>query len=104
MIENEDKEEMMADRDEGMEKAGKYDRKGAPRGGKPMFKKKICRFCSQHMEPNYKNPDQLRRFTTERGKILPGRITGCCAKHQRKLTAEIKKARVLAYLPFEKQF
>jgi len=45
----------------------------------------------------------LRRFITERGKILPARITGCCAKHQRSVTNEIKKARVLAYLPFEKK-
>lgn len=104
MNENEDKDEMMEDKDEGMDKAGKFDCKGGLRGGKPVFKKKICRFCSQHQVPDYKNPDQLRRFTTERGKILPARITGCCAKHQRKLTAEIKKARVLAYLPFEKQF
>lgn len=103
MNENEDKDEMMADKDEALDKAGRFDRKGG-RGGKPMFKKKVCRFCSQKQEPDYKNPDQLRRYTTERGKILPARITGCCAKHQRKLTAEIKKARVLAYLPFEKQY
>ena len=45
----------------------------------------------------------LRRYITERGKILPARITGTCAKHQRALNAEIKKARVLAYLPFEKK-
>lgn len=86
-----------------MDKGGRYDRKGGMRG-KPIFKKKICKFCTQKMEPDYKNPDQLRRFTSERGKILPARITGCCSKHQRKLTAEIKKARVLAYLPFEKQY
>ncbi|MCH3916494.1 MAG: 30S ribosomal protein S18 [Spirochaetia bacterium] len=67
------------------------------------FRKKVCRFCAQHTEPDYKNPDQLRRYTTERGKILPARITGNCAKHQRAVTAEIKKARVLAYLPFEKK-
>ncbi len=69
------------------------------RGG---FRKKVCRFCANKNTPDYKNPDQLKRYTTERGKILPARITGNCAKHQRAVTAEIKKARVLGYLPFEK--
>jgi small subunit ribosomal protein S18 len=52
---------------------------------------------------DYKNPDLLRRYITERGKILPSRITGNCAKHQRALTTEIKRARVLAYLPFDRK-
>lgn len=74
--------------------------KGRPR---PMFRKKVCKFCTQKMPIDYKNHDLLRRFITERGKILPRRITGTCAKHQRALTGEIKKARVLAYLPFVKK-
>ena len=74
--------------------------KGRPR---PMFRKKVCKFCTQKMPIDYKNHDLLRRFVTERGKILPRRITGTCAKHQRALTREIKKARVLAYLPFVKK-
>ncbi|MCY1151471.1 MAG: 30S ribosomal protein S18 [Sphaerochaetaceae bacterium] len=73
---------------------------GARRGG---FRKKVCRFCANNTAPDYKNPDQLKRYTTERGKILPARITGNCAKHQRAVTAEIKKARILGYLPFEKK-
>ena len=72
-------------------------------GRRTTFKKKVCKFCAQKIEPDYKNPDMLRRCTTERGKILPARITGTCAKHQRALTQEIKRARVLAYLPFDKQ-
>ena len=72
-------------------------------GKRTTFKKKVCKFCAQKIEPDYKNPDMLRRCTTERGKILPARITGTCAKHQRALTQEIKRARVLAYLPFDKQ-
>ena len=72
-------------------------------GKRTTFKKKVCKFCAQKIEPDYKNPDTLRRCTTERGKILPARITGTCAKHQRALTQEIKRARVLAYLPFDKQ-
>ena len=68
------------------------------------FKKKVCKFCQAGAQmPDYRNRDMLRRYITERGKILPGRITGTCAKHQRALNAEIKKARVLAYLPFEKK-
>jgi small subunit ribosomal protein S18 len=74
------------------------------RGGKkPFFKKKVCRFCTQDIKADYKKPDLLQRFVTDRGKILPRRITGTCAKHQRDLSREIKRARVLAYLPFVKQ-
>lgn len=67
------------------------------------FKKKVCKFCTQNLVADYKNPDLLRRYVTERGKILPSRITGNCAKHQRALTQEIKRARVLAYLPFDRK-
>lgn len=74
------------------------------RGGrKSYFRKKVCRFCTQKVVANYKDADTLRRFITERGKILPRRITGTCAKHQRSLSKEIKRARVLAYLPYVKQ-
>jgi len=70
------------------------------RGGKPFFKKKVCRFCVQKLKADYKDADTLRRFITERGKILPKRITGTCAKHQRALAVAIKQARVIALLPF----
>ncbi|MGI5909104.1 MAG: 30S ribosomal protein S18 [Sphaerochaetaceae bacterium] len=72
-------------------------------GKKGNFKKKVCKFCAQNAVADYKNPEMLKRYITERGKILPSRITGTCAKHQRALTTEIKRARVLAYLPFEKK-
>ena len=62
--------------------------------GKMFFRKKVCRFCAQKAKIDYKDPDSLRRFITERGKILPRRITGTCAKHQR------KRARALALLPY----
>ena len=68
--------------------------------GKLFYRKKVCRFCSQKAKIDYKDPDSLRRFITERGKILPRRITGTCAKHQRKLALEIKRARALALLPY----
>lgn len=73
----------------------------APRGkGKVFFRKKVCRFCSNKAKVDYKDADGLRRFTTERGKILPRRITGTCAKHQRRLALEIKRARSICLLPF----
>lgn len=78
-------------------------RDGEDRGvrkGKVFFRKKVCRFCNQKTKIDYKDADTLRRYTTERGKILPRRITGTCAKHQRRLALEIKRARTLALLPY----
>jgi len=68
--------------------------------GKVFFKKKVCKFCIQKLKIDYKDADTLRRFITERGKILPRRITGTCAKHQRALALAIKRARIIALLPF----
>jgi small subunit ribosomal protein S18 len=68
--------------------------------GKVFFKKKVCKFCNQKLRIDYKDADTLRRFITERGKILPRRITGTCAKHQRALAQAIKRARMIALLPF----
>jgi small subunit ribosomal protein S18 len=82
---------------------GGFRRGGPGGGGKPFFRRKVCKFCTQNLVADYKNHDALRRFVTDRGKILPRRITGTCAKHQRSLSTEIKRARVLAYLPFVKK-
>ena len=71
-----------------------------PRRGKTFFKKKVCKFCAQKLAIDYKDSDVLRRFVTDRGKILPRRITGSCAKHQRELAVSIKRARALAFLPY----
>ena len=69
------------------------------RGRKP--KKKICSFCVDKVTSiDYKDIVKLRRYTTERGKILPRRISGNCAKHQRQLTLAIKRARTIVLLPF----
>lgn len=69
------------------------------RGRKP--KKKICSFCVDKVETiDYKELAKIRRYTTERGKILPRRISGNCAKHQRRVTLAIKRARIVALLPF----
>ncbi|AYO32099.1 MAG: small subunit ribosomal protein [Thermoanaerobacteraceae bacterium] len=68
---------------------------------KKVKKKKVCSFCMDKVESiDYKEYNRLRKFITERGKILPRRITGNCAKHQRQLTTAIKRARNIALLPF----
>lgn len=65
------------------------------------FVKKNCRFCSEKVECiDYKDLDRIGRYVTERGKILPSRLTGTCAKHQRVLTRAIKRARFMALLPY----
>ncbi|MDR1902251.1 MAG: 30S ribosomal protein S18 [Treponema sp.] len=76
------------------------DRGGRGGKGKVFFKKKVCKFCVQKLKIDYKEADILRRFITERGKILPRRITGTCAKHQRALALAVKQARIIALLPF----
>ena len=69
------------------------------RGGRP--RRKVCSFCVDKVDHiDYKDVAKLRRFVTERGKILPRRISGNCAKHQRQVTVAIKRARNIALLPF----
>lgn len=64
-------------------------------------RKKVCVFCANTAETiNYKDVAKLRRYVSERGKILPRRITGNCAKHQRALTVAIKRARHISLLPY----
>lgn len=64
-------------------------------------KRKVCQFCaSKDARIDYKNTQRLQKYVTERGKILPRRITGNCARHQRQLTRAIKKARQVALLPY----
>lgn len=68
---------------------------------KKVFKKKFCRFCAKKdLVIDYKKVDLLRSYTAESGKIEPTRITGTCARHQRVLTREIKRARQMALLPY----
>jgi small subunit ribosomal protein S18 len=67
----------------------------------PRFKRKGCRFCqNKNLVIDYKSVEILERFITERGKILPRRITGTCSKHQRSVALAIKRARILSLLPF----
>jgi small subunit ribosomal protein S18 len=75
---------------------------GRPRGKRQYFrKKKVCKFCVEKMDfIDYKRADVLSQFVQERGKILPRRMTGVCARHQRWLGVAIKRARNIALLPF----
>jgi small subunit ribosomal protein S18 len=82
------------------------DRQGGPggAGGKKKFfyrRKRVCKFCVEKIEyVDFKDVKMLQQFTPERGKILPRRISGTCALHQRKLQNAIKRARIMALIPF----
>jgi small subunit ribosomal protein S18 len=72
-----------------------YDRR------RSFHRRKVCKFCADSsLVIDYKDAKMLRYFTSERGKIIPRRISGNCAKHQRKLTVAIKQARNIALLPY----
>ena len=77
---------------------------GGPQGGKKKFfyrRKRVCKFCVEKIEYiDFKDVKTLQQFIPERGKILPRRISGTCALHQRKLQNAIKRARIAALLPF----
>ena len=67
------------------------------------IKKKVCMFCADKaLVIDYKDADKLKKFVSEKGKILPRRITGACAKHQRHIAEQIKRARAIALLPYTK--
>lgn len=69
-----------------------------------MKRRKICRYCENKIEyVDYKDERLLRRFVNERGKLIPRRVSGNCARHQRKLTVAVKRARILAILAFESE-
>ena len=88
------------DRDRGGREGGP----GGQQGGKKKFfyrRKRVCKFCVEKLEYiDYKDVKMLQQFIPERGKILPRRISGTCALHQRKLQNAIKRARIAALLPF----
>ncbi len=76
------------------------EREGRPARGR-RSKRKVCSFCQDKIQYiDYKDVAKLRRYVSERGKILPRRISGTCARHQRQLTEAIKRARHIALLPF----
>ncbi|MBQ4425133.1 MAG: 30S ribosomal protein S18 [Lachnospiraceae bacterium] len=79
----------------------KNDKAAAPRKHNAIRrKKKVCAFCGVEGEVDYKDVNRLKKYISERGKILPRRVMGTCAKHQRAVTTAIKRARHLALLPY----
>jgi small subunit ribosomal protein S18 len=71
------------------------------RGGRGAPRRKVCRFCAdKNAACDYKDPGSLKLFLTERGKVIPRRISGNCALHQRRVTEAIRRARTVALLPF----
>ena len=84
-------------------RAEKSDSPMKRRGGMRR-RKKVCVFCGKDSSIDYKDVNKLKRYVSERGKILPRRITGTCAKHQRHIALEVKRARMIALLPFVVKF
>ena len=85
--------------DKKFKKESSYDDKAPNKYRKES--KKVCAFCAEKSEViDYKNTAKLRKYMTEKGKIIPRRTTGVCAAHQRELTGAIKRARVMALLPY----
>jgi small subunit ribosomal protein S18 len=85
------------------ERGGRERSAGGFGGGGKMRrpKKRVCNFCIDKVEHiDYKDVNKIRRYVSERGKIIPRRISGNCAKHQRQTTVAIKRARNIAFLPF----
>ena len=78
------------------------DRADSPmkRRGGMRRRKKVCVFCGKDSAIDYKDTNKLKRYVSEKGKILPRRITGNCAKHQRALTSAIKRARHVSLMPY----
>ncbi len=81
------------------------DDRGGDEGGRRGFgRRKVCRFCADKAaKVDYKDQGQMKYFLTERGKIIPRRISGNCAKHQREVATAVKRARMLAILPYTVQ-
>jgi small subunit ribosomal protein S18 len=89
--------------DRGDRDRGDRDERGGEEGGgrRGFGRRKVCRFCADKaLKVDYKDQGQLKYFLTERGKIIPRRISGNCAKHQREVATAVKRARMLAILPY----
>lgn len=86
----------------GGDRGDRDDRGGDEGGGRRGFgRRKVCRFCAdKNLKVDYKDQGQMKYFLTERGKIIPRRISGNCAKHQREVATAVKRGRMLAILPY----
>ena len=82
-------------------RGAKGDKKAQAARKRGFARRKVCRFCADKNVPiDYKDPQTLKYFITDRGKVIPRRISGNCAKHQRKVAVAIKRARMIALMPF----
>ncbi len=82
-------------------RGGRGDDRGEDGPWRRRGRRRVCRYCSDKaLHIDYKDPGALKYFITERGKVVPRRISGACAKHQREITMAIKRARIIALLPF----
>ncbi len=89
------------DRSERSDRGPRQGGPGGPGGRMRRTRRKVCAFCADKVEADdYKDVMKLRKFLSEKGKILPRRISGNCAKHQRQMTVSIKRARQIALLPY----
>ena len=90
------------DRGERGDRGDRDERGGDEAGGRRGFgRRKVCRFCADKaLKVDYKDQGQMKYFLTERGKIIPRRISGNCAKHQREVATAVKRGRMLAILPY----
>src|SRR5689334_8364451 len=83
------------------DRGGGRDMEMGERGGRGFGRRKVCRYCAdKNLKVDYKNAADLKYFVTERGKIVPRRISGNCAKHQREVATAIKRGRNVALLPY----
>jgi len=76
---------------------------GSGGGGRAFQRRRVCRFCFEKVPIDFKDVGLLRNFLTERGRIVPRRVSGNCMRHQRELTAAIKRARTIAILAFAEE-
>jgi len=94
----------MGPKGRGGDRGDRGDRGGGGRKKKGFFRgrsRKVCEFCvDKNLTIDYKNIDMMRKYINDRGKIKPRRATGCCAKHQRKVTTQVKRAREVALIPY----
>lgn len=85
----------------GRPERGGDDREGGRGGGRGFGRRKVCRFCAEKgVKVDFKDANTLKYYVTERGKIIPRRISGNCAKHQRQVAIAIKRARMVALIPY----
>ena len=99
--ETEVREEIKEVKEPRREEARERGERPAKRGFKKQNYKKVCAFCQDKSTIDYKEVGKLRKFIAEGGKILPRRMTGTCAKHQRELATAIKRARIASLIPFK---